>query len=137
MPRAITQPFLNSTTGAKFANDPILNDTNKNKTYYNSSRNAMIDEQIKPGPYKEVLPCEDLCYGLTQSCPASMQFACPLNGYGLNYAYGKLHADGAAPGEVTCNFPGAGLLNAASSVRGFAVMAAPIAVGVAIMVMTM
>ena len=30
----------------------------------NSSPNPIIDNQIAPGPYKEVLPCEDLCWGL-------------------------------------------------------------------------
>ncbi|RGP62490.1 hypothetical protein FLONG3_10192, partial [Fusarium longipes] len=34
----------------------------------NSSRNAWIDETVEPGPYKELLPCEDICYDVVQSC---------------------------------------------------------------------
>lgn len=43
-----------------------------------ASRNAWIDEEIAPGPYKEVLPCDDVCNQLVQSCSAQMQFNCPL-----------------------------------------------------------
>jgi hypothetical protein len=39
------------------------------------------------GTYTEVLPCQDLCWALPQSCPAFFKFYCPLenvlsNGYG-------------------------------------------------------
>ncbi|KAG9818558.1 hypothetical protein KCU77_g17340, partial [Aureobasidium melanogenum] len=38
----------------------------------NSSRNpTIIVDTIAPGPYKEVLPCQDLCYSLVRSCPAA------------------------------------------------------------------
>ena len=67
----------------------------------NSSRNAQIDAVIAPGPYKEVLPCEDLCYSLMQSCPASMGFACPYPGRGLEMGYGK------RSGDLTCSYLGA------------------------------
>ncbi|USW49850.1 Putative stretch-activated cation channel Mid1/Calcium influx-promoting protein Ehs1 [Septoria linicola] len=67
----------------------------------NRSRNGQIDDIIKPGPYKEVLPCEDLCYSLMQSCPASMQFACPYPGRGLERGYGK------RDGDLTCSYLGA------------------------------
>ena len=70
--------------------DPTFNATaNLNKPYYSSSRNPMIDYDIRPGPYKERLPCEDICYDLVRSCPAALQFACPLEGHGLNYSYGR------------------------------------------------
>ncbi|KAK4506174.1 hypothetical protein PRZ48_004139 [Zasmidium cellare] len=69
----------------------------------NQSRNAEIDATIKPGPYKEVLPCEDLCYSLMQSCPASMQFACPYPGRGLEASYGQRSESG----QVTCSYLGA------------------------------
>ena len=62
----------------------------------------MIDEVIQPGPYKEVLPCEDLCYSLMQSCPASIQFGCPYPGRGLEVSYGKRSASG-----LTCSYLGA------------------------------
>jgi len=64
----------------------------------------MIDQQIGPGPYKELLPCIDLCYNLVQSCPASLGFACPLDGQGLHRSYGR---NGSTEGDITCNYPGA------------------------------
>ncbi|KAI9850486.1 MAG: stretch-activated cation channel mid1 [Thelocarpon superellum] len=69
----------------------------------NQSRNPFIDTAIKPGPYNELLPCDDLCFNLVQSCPAALQFTCPLLGKGLEYSYG-FRSD---QGEITCNFPGA------------------------------
>lgn len=69
----------------------------------NSSRNPLIDEQIMPGPYKEVLPCEDLCYSLMQSCASSLGFACPLPGRGLEVSYGRRSSDG----SLTCSYLGA------------------------------
>lgn len=61
----------------------------------------MIDTAIKPGPYKELLPCSDICYNLVRSCPAALQFACPLEGHGLNYSYGSPHSG--------CNSPWPGM----------------------------
>jgi calcium channel MID1 len=77
-----------------------------NQTYIssfatNSSRNGQIDAVINPGPYKEVLPCEDLCYSLMQSCPSSMGFGCPYSGRGLERGYGK------RSGDLTCSYLGA------------------------------
>lgn len=70
----------------------------------NSSRNpAVIDDLIEPGPYKELLPCDDLCYALVQSCPAALGFACPYPGRGLEVDYGKRSDDG----ELTCSYLGA------------------------------
>ncbi|KAK5118612.1 hypothetical protein LTR85_008077 [Meristemomyces frigidus] len=69
----------------------------------NSSRNPLIDEKIMPGPYKEVLPCEDLCYSLVQSCPASLGFGCPFPGRGLEAGYGKRSTNG----TITCSYLGA------------------------------
>ncbi|KAK5016801.1 hypothetical protein LTR39_001889 [Cryomyces antarcticus] len=70
----------------------------------NSSRNAaVIDDQVMPGPYKEVLPCEDLCYSLARACPAALQFACPLPGRGLELAYGQRSQDGL----IRCSYLGA------------------------------
>lgn len=68
----------------------------------NRSRNQQIDEVIKPGPYKEVLPCEDLCYSLMQSCPAAIGFVCPYRGRGLEAGYGTRSSEG-----VTCSYLGA------------------------------
>jgi calcium channel MID1 len=35
---------------------------------YSKSRNPMIDTEIQPGPYKEVLPCVDMCFDIVRSC---------------------------------------------------------------------
>ena len=111
-PRAMNQSFTNSTLSGLTENDPTFRRQNNSRAYSNSSRNPMIDSEIKPGPYKEVLPCEELCYGLVQSCPASLQFVCPLKDHGLNYTYGtKVKGSGA----VTCSFPGAGINTISSS----------------------
>ena len=69
------------------------------------SRNPKIDEIIKPGPYKEVLPCEDLCYSLVQSCPAALGFGCPVPGRGLEVSYGN--RSGMTEGRITCSYLGA------------------------------
>ena len=71
----------------------------------------MIDDVIRPGPYKELLPCKDICYNLTRSCPAALQFACPLEGYGLNLSYGNPTPH--PGGTITCNPPWPGMNGAA------------------------
>ena len=71
----------------------------------NSSRNQRIDREIAPGPYKEVLPCEDLCYSLVQSCPAALGFGCPYPGRGLEAGYGTRRGNG--NGTLTCSYLGA------------------------------
>lgn len=71
----------------------------------NFSRNPLIDDEIRPGPYKEVLPCADLCYGLVQSCPAALGFGCPYPGKGLEMSYGNRHGNG--NGTLSCSFLGA------------------------------
>lgn len=68
----------------------------------NTSRNPLIDEKIKPGPYKEILPCQDICYNLVKSCPAKLGFACPT-GQWLNSSYGYRDKSGI----VTCSYLGA------------------------------
>ena len=77
--------------------------------FLNSSRNPNIDQAVQPGPYKEILPCDDLCYGIVQSCPAAMGFNCPRPNQGaFNQSYG-LMPDGSPEqsGQITCNYPGA------------------------------
>jgi calcium channel MID1 len=63
----------------------------------------MIDTDIKPGPYKELLPCEDLCFDIVRSCPAKLEFACP-NMPARALQYGKRDPDG---NVLKCSFPGA------------------------------
>lgn len=73
----------------------------------NSSRNNYtISQLIQPGPYAEVLPCEDLCYDLVRNCPAALGFGCPYPGRGLEYSYGKKESESIGGGP-TCNEPGA------------------------------
>lgn len=102
MPRNLGQPFVNGSsisTSQLGGNQQLLN-----AVATNSSRNPIIDETIQPGPYKEVLPCKDLCYDLIQSCPASLGFACPLPGAGLESSYGSRSNDS---GLITCSYLGA------------------------------
>ncbi|KAF2767326.1 hypothetical protein EJ03DRAFT_329351 [Teratosphaeria nubilosa] len=117
--RNVGQPHYNNNTMLpdSFLNTPYKPMTNAptlpgspwdTQTYIsslatNSSRNALIDTQIQPGPYKEVLPCQDLCYSLVQSCPAALGFNCPYPGRGLEAGYGKRSPDG----TVTCSYMGA------------------------------
>lgn len=102
------QPFPNGTflpeADLLFANQSMA---------LNGSRNLQIDQLVVPGPYKEVLPCDDLCYTLVQSCPASMGFNCPQPGdIGFNASYGlKPLGNGQNNNgritNITCNKPGA------------------------------
>ena len=89
----------------------------------------MIDDIIRPGPYRELLPCKDICYNLTRSCPAALQFTCPLEGYGLNYSYGSPY-----PGEVRCNSPWMSISGSAS-LKVMDVAAFYVALAAAFMVM--
>jgi calcium channel MID1 len=99
-PRAVGQPFPD---GSTLSADDLARENVTNTKMFNSSRNPLIDQVVKPGPYKELLPCDDLCYKLVQSCPAAMGFGCPLpGGTGFDGNYVK-HDEAAG---LTCNFPG-------------------------------
>lgn len=102
MPRLVSQTFSNESSPHERIEAPLLAG-NKSAVNMSSSRNSRIDTDIRPGPYKEVLPCTNLCYEIVRSCPASLQFSCPLEKHGLYYAYGENKTDM----EVTCNYPGA------------------------------
>lgn len=86
--RNLKQDFPNGTS----LDESFVNRLVKDKgPGVSTSRNSWIDEEIAPGPYKEVLPCDDVCYELVQSCPAALQFSCPLPGgddgmFAMNYA---------------------------------------------------
>lgn len=102
-PRNIMATFSNGTI--PFANNMSaeFNVTQRDRFGYSKSRNPMIDATIKPGPYKEMLPCEDLCFDIVRSCPAQLEFTCPNNParalqYGTRDPKGNI---------LTCNFPGA------------------------------
>jgi calcium channel MID1 len=97
----------------------------------NRSRNhEIIDLDIMPGPYKEVLPCEDLCYSLVQKCPASMGIGCPAKGKGLERSYGTRDD----PEMVKCSYLGAVYYhNGAGTVGSSTAMAAAIVLTIAFM----
>lgn len=77
----------------------------------NQSRNSqIIDTVIQPGPYKEVMPCIDLCYDLVQSCPAALGFGCPQGRY-QNMSYGVRSQDA---GVISCSYLGAAYYLSAS-----------------------
>ncbi|KAI1753432.1 stretch-activated Ca2+-permeable channel component-domain-containing protein [Xylaria castorea] len=97
--RNINAPFPNGT----LVDESIRNEFGNVKAY-NSSRIVEIDNTVQPGPYKEVLPCDYLCYELVKSCPASIGFSCPLpnNKFSFNTSYAIPDNDK----ELSCNYPG-------------------------------
>jgi calcium channel MID1 len=99
--RNINAPFADGTYPHADNLTLEFNTTYRDRFAYSKSRNPMIDEIIKPGPYKELLPCEDLCFDLVRSCPAQLGFACP-NSPAKELSYGTRDTR-----NLTCNFPGA------------------------------
>ncbi|ESZ93033.1 BcMID1, Ca2+ channel protein [Sclerotinia borealis F-4128] len=100
--RGMGQPFPNQTMLS-----PELVSLANSSLPINGSRNLNIDTVVQPGPYKEILPCEDLCYGIVRACPAIMGFACPTSGdTGFDSSYGMRRTANES-GQVTCNYPGA------------------------------
>lgn len=100
-----TEKFLRTrSAGQSFINGSSLDDQDplRRNPITNQSRNSLIDSRIKPGPYKEVLPCQDVCYNLVKSCPAALGFSCP-DGKWLNASYGVRSDDA---NLITCNYPG-------------------------------
>ena len=97
--RNVGQPFPNDT---KLPDD--LLSKYEGHPYNNASRNSFIDTEVQPGPYKEILPCEDICYEVVQSCPAAMGFTCPQpHMTSFSVSYGRRAKDGST---VACNYPG-------------------------------
>ncbi|KAI1115822.1 stretch-activated Ca2+-permeable channel component-domain-containing protein [Nemania sp. NC0429] len=106
--RNINAPFPNGS----FVDEEIRS-SRGNNTAFNSSRNVEIDTTVQPGPYKEVLPCDYLCYELVRSCPASIGFSCPLpkSIYSFSPSYATLDTTK----ELSCNYPGSAYLPSAAS----------------------
>ncbi|KAG8159327.1 hypothetical protein KVR01_010988 [Diaporthe batatas] len=103
-PRAINETFPDGSRPAPDLLAPFAE--SQNQISFQRSRNPIIDETVKPGPYKEVLPCEELCYELVQSCPASLGFACPRPWMtGFSESYGR-RSELNDQGNITCNYPG-------------------------------
>lgn len=94
-PRGASQKFIN---GSSLPTTDAL----RHRVASNSSRNPMIDSRIKPGPYKEILPCQDLCHDLVRKCPAALGFQCP-GPKQVNSSYGYRDPSG----SVTCSYLGA------------------------------
>lgn len=93
------QAFPNGTLLADDVRDPLVA-----MPYSNASRNPFIDSEIQPGPYKEILPCDDVCYEVVQSCPAKIGFKCPQpDSVSFAYSYGQRDKNGSM---VSCNYPG-------------------------------
>lgn len=95
MPRNAGQAFLN---GSSLPDDDPLRKSPRT----NASRNPLIDSEIRPGPYKEILPCQDLCYDLVRTCPSALGFSCPT-GKWLSMSYGWRDPNG----DITCSYLGA------------------------------
>ncbi|RDL35062.1 uncharacterized protein BP5553_06993 [Venustampulla echinocandica] len=107
-PRAMGQPFPDGT----FLDAEQLAVAGQSKSL-NNSRNPTIDAMIKPGPYKEVLPCDRLCYNVVQNCPASLGFNCPLPGdIGFATSYFDTSQQvvvldpNSTQTQMRCNYPG-------------------------------
>lgn len=103
-PRAINQSFPD---GSNLNPDMLTHYTSyQDQSSFLNSRNPLIDQVVKPGPYKEVLPCAELCYDLVQSCPAALGFSCPRPWLkGFNTSYG-IKSEASEQGNITCNYPG-------------------------------
>jgi calcium channel MID1 len=117
MPRNTMQNFVNGSSIPNTPDDQAL----LNAVATNSSRNPIIDQNIQPGRYKEVLPCKDLCYDLVRSCPAALGFGCPTSGRGLEDSYGTRSNDS---GILTCSYLGAAFyLSGAEAYRSYTAIA--------------
>jgi len=107
--RAVGEMFYNASSGKNQTHpfnttDITLSLGDANMTHTKSSRNVKIDQVIRPGPYKEIKPCMDLCWTLVQSCPSNLDFQCPSSGsWGMMQSYGTRDLKG----DVTCSFLGA------------------------------
>ncbi|KAG9231645.1 stretch-activated Ca2+-permeable channel component-domain-containing protein [Amylocarpus encephaloides] len=108
--RNVGQDFPNGTSLATL--DKGLFDQANQTAAGRTSRNSDIDNSIVPGPYRELLPCDDLCYNVVRNCPAALGFNCPQPGnIGFNTSYSPRFefqaTDGATSDPPKCNFPGA------------------------------
>ncbi|KAK5108824.1 hypothetical protein LTR62_007798 [Meristemomyces frigidus] len=126
----LNAPYTPMSRAPTLEGTPAYSQTYLSSIATNSSRNSIIDTLIEPGPYKELLPCEDLCYSLVQSCPAALGFGCPHPGRGLEAGYGKRDPNGTS---LTCSYLGAVYdFNAGSTVFAPVFEAATIAALVAL-----
>jgi calcium channel MID1 len=80
-----------------------LNSSAAHTPWLATSRFPAIDTTVKPGPYRELLPCIDICYEMVKSCPSSMGFGCPRQRPLVLRSYGYLNDDDAAGVPLPCN----------------------------------
>lgn len=83
-----------------------INASYAKRSWVSSSRNPLIDQNLAPGPYKELLPCANLCYDLARTCPTVLAFSCPAQTSLLSRSYGIFNRQLASTGTWTCNFLG-------------------------------
>ena len=104
--RGVDTEFFNNTSNSTVPNE-LFNSSNGTSSYNTASsrsRNPLIESMVRPGPYKEIKPCIDLCWSLVQSCPSDFGFTCPMLGsWGAEMSYGKRSQDG----DITCSWLGA------------------------------
>ena len=107
--RGVNTEFFNNTSNSSVPHGlgNLFNSSIGNLPYNTASlrsRNPLIESVVKPGPYKEIKPCIDLCWSLVQSCPSDFGFTCPMLGsWGAEMSYGKRSQDG----DITCSWLGA------------------------------
>ncbi|KAF8430005.1 stretch-activated Ca2+-permeable channel component-domain-containing protein [Tirmania nivea] len=107
--RGLNTEFFNKTLNQTIPNDheKLAFYSRGNETYNAASlrsRNPLIESELRPGPYKEIKPCMDLCWSLVQSCPSDFGFTCPrLGSWGAQVSYGQRSEDG----DVSCSWLGA------------------------------
>jgi calcium channel MID1 len=108
-PRNIRASFANGSTPLLPPNQHKMKGMEPERWGFSRSRNPMIDETIKPGPYKELLPCEDLCFDIVRSCPAGLGFACPVGKMLKKQQYGvrAVKEGDEDKKKLRCSFPGA------------------------------
>ena len=122
--RNVAQPFPNGTALSAAAAGKFGAPAEQ------ASRNPFIDEGVAPGPYKEILPCDDLCYRVVQDCPAELGFSCPQPGLdAFEHSYGQRQEskEGAPP----CNFPGGSTAPSGAGRMAVSWVGAGLGVGVA------
>ncbi|KAK9454678.1 stretch-activated Ca2+-permeable channel component-domain-containing protein [Dipodascopsis uninucleata] len=72
-----------------------------------SSRNDIMNTELNPLPYYELLPCASVCHKVMQDCPSDLQFTCPYEGKGLNLSYANVgYTSNFGTQGLGCNFLG-------------------------------
>jgi calcium channel MID1 len=130
--RNVNMPLPNGSLTFNGNMSATVNDTKRQRLGYNSTRNPGIDVVAVQAPYKEMLPCIDLCFDIVRSCPANLGFTCP-NSPARELSYGQRDPNDV---ELRCNFPGAvvklnvqGAAGSLSAHVRIAVLVALVAVG--------